>query len=204
MPGQSHGTSATLAVHPDQHVVLRSLSIGLRRRERGLWTSTRPGGFGGNDIWTSRRINGEWSPAQNLGSTVNGPGSEHHSIPTPRAPRYLTSDRVGGFGADDIYIAARDSNGQWGSMTNAGATPNGPGNDRCGSWTPDGEIFLFDSIEAPASAARTCGGPSPGNDGGPRLVALVAAIIYHPDHLHRSQATGAAPDVLPILVSRPR
>ena len=111
-----------------------------------FWTSTRPGGFGGNDIWTSRRINGEWSPAQNLGSTVNGPGSEHHSIPTPEGTAlYLTSDRVGGFGADDIYIAARDSNGQWGSMTNAGATLNGPGNDRCGSWTPDGEIFLFDS-----------------------------------------------------------
>jgi WD40-like Beta Propeller Repeat len=111
-----------------------------------FWTSTRPGGFGGNDIWTSRRINGKWTPARNLGPMVNGPGSEHHSIPTPDGTAlYITSDRTGGFGADDIYITTRDSHGQWARPTNAGPPVNGPGNDRCASWTPDGEIFLFDS-----------------------------------------------------------
>jgi len=111
-----------------------------------FWTSTRPGGFGNNDIWTSRRINGSWTPAQNLGPTVNGPGSEHHSIPTPDGTAlYITSDRADGFGADDIYIIARDSHGRWGRLANAGQPVNGPGNDRCASWTPDGEIFLFDS-----------------------------------------------------------
>ncbi len=116
---------------------------------QAFWTSTRPGGFGGNDLWTSRRINGKWTPAQNLGSTINGPESEHHSIPTPDGSAlYITSDRPGGFGADDIYITTRDADGQWGRLANAGPPVNGPGNDRCGSWTPDGKIFLFDSDRA--------------------------------------------------------
>jgi WD40-like Beta Propeller Repeat len=114
-----------------------------------FWTSTRPGGFGGNDIWTSRRVDGRWTPAQNLGPMVNGPGSDHHSIPTPDGNAlYITSDRPGGFGADDMYTTARDANGQWGRLANAGQPMNGPGNDRCASWTPDGEIFLFDSDRA--------------------------------------------------------
>jgi hypothetical protein len=35
-----------------------------------------------------------------------------------------------------------------GAWPNAGPMLNGPGNDRCGSWTPNGKIFLFDSDRA--------------------------------------------------------
>jgi WD40-like Beta Propeller Repeat len=31
---------------------------------------------------------------------------------------------------------------------NVGPLVNGPGNDRCTAWTPDGKIFLFDSDRA--------------------------------------------------------
>lgn len=111
-----------------------------------FWTSTRPGGLGGNDIWTSRRVDGKWTPAENLGPTVNSPGSDHHSIPAPDGQAlYITSDRAGGLGGDDIYITTRDSDGQWGHLTNAGSPVNGPGDDRCAAWTPDRKIFLFDS-----------------------------------------------------------
>jgi hypothetical protein len=30
-------------------------------------------------------------------------------------------------------------------LVNLGPPVNGPGNDRCPAWTPDGTIFLFDS-----------------------------------------------------------
>lgn len=114
-----------------------------------FWTSTRPGGLGGNDIWTSRRVDGKWTPAENLGPAVNSPGSDHHSIPNPdEQALYITSNRVGGLGGDDIYIAARESNGRWGHATNAGRPVNGPGDDRCATWTPDGKVFLFDSDRA--------------------------------------------------------
>jgi hypothetical protein len=111
-----------------------------------FWTSTRPGGFGGNDIWTSRRVEGKWTPPENLGPNVNGPGDEHHSIPTPDDKAlYVTSMRDGGYGGDDTYITTRDANGKWGSLVNLGSLINGPGDDRCPAWTPDFKIFLFDT-----------------------------------------------------------
>lgn len=114
-----------------------------------FWTSTRPGGFGSDDIWTSRRVDGRWSRAQNLGSNVNRPWSEHHSIPTPDGQSlYVTSDRPGGFGGEDIYVTTRGADGKWGKLVNVGPVVNGPSNDRCAAWTPDGKIFLFDSDRA--------------------------------------------------------
>jgi hypothetical protein len=120
-----------------------------------FWTSTRPGGFGGNDIWTSRRIDGKWTQPENLGPNVNGPTSEHHSIPTPDGwSLYVTSDRAGGYGGEDIYITTRGGNGKWGPLVNLGPPVNGPGNDRCPVWTPDGKIFLFDSTRAGGHGSR--------------------------------------------------
>lgn len=111
-----------------------------------FWTSTRPGGFGGNDIWTSRRVDGKWSAPENLGPNVNGPEDEHHSIPTPdNRSLYVTSMRDGGYGGDDTYFTTRDGDGKWGPLVNLGPIMNGPGDDRCPAWTPDFKIFVFDS-----------------------------------------------------------
>jgi len=111
-----------------------------------FWTSTRPGGLGGNDIWTSRRIDGAWTEPENLGPAVNSPTSEHHSIPSPdRRSLHVTSDRAGGFGGDDMYVATRGSDGAWADLVNVGPQLNGSGSDRCAAWTPDGTVFLFDS-----------------------------------------------------------
>jgi len=114
-----------------------------------FWTSTRPGGFGGNDIWTSRRVDGRWTVPKNLGPNVNGPGSEHHSIPTPDGRSlYVTTTRTEGFGGEDIYVTTRGADGTWGPLANLGPLINGPRNDRCTAWTPDLKIFLFDSDRA--------------------------------------------------------
>jgi hypothetical protein len=111
-----------------------------------FWTSTRPGGFGGNDIWTSRRVDGKWTVPENLGPNVNGPGDEHHSIPTSDGKSlYVTTMRDGGYGGEDAYITTRGADGKWEPLVNLGPLINGPGDDRCPAWTPDGKIFLFDS-----------------------------------------------------------
>jgi Tol biopolymer transport system component len=120
-----------------------------------FWTSTRPGGFGGNDIWTSRRVNGKWTPPENLGQAVNGPDDEHHSILTPDGKSlYVTTTREGGFGKEDIYSTTRDANGKWGPLTNSGPQINGPEDDRCPAWTPDLRVFLFDSVNRHGIGSR--------------------------------------------------
>ena len=120
-----------------------------------FWTSTRPGGFGGNDIWTSRRVDGKWTEPENLGPNVNGPGDEHHSIPTSDGMSlYVTTTRESGYGGEDNYITTRDKNGEWGALVNLGPHLNGPGDDRCPAWTPDSQIFLFDSVKADGFGGR--------------------------------------------------
>ncbi len=111
-----------------------------------FWTSTRPGGYGGNDIWTSRKVNGVWQPASNLGPNVNSPQSDHHSILSPDGKSlYVTSGRPGGFGGEDIYVTTRDAAGVWGPLVNLGPLVNSAKDDRCPSFTPDFRFFVFDS-----------------------------------------------------------
>jgi hypothetical protein len=120
-----------------------------------FWTSTRPGGFGGNDIWTSRRVDGKWTLPENLGPNVNGSGDEHHSIPTPDGKSlYVTAARDGGYGGEDNYLTTRDGEGKWGELVNLGPLINGPGDDRCPAWTPDFNIFLFDSTQEGSFGGR--------------------------------------------------
>ncbi len=123
--------------------------------KEAFWTSTRPGGFGGNDIWTSRRVGDNWTQPEKLGPNVNGPWNEHASIPTPDGKSlYVTSDRPGGYGGDDIYVTKRDADGKWSPLVNLGPLVNGSGDDRCPAWTPDLKIFLFDSVRAGGFGAR--------------------------------------------------
>lgn len=123
--------------------------------KEAFWTSTRPGGFGENDIWTSRQVDGKWTEPENLGPNVNGPGSEHSPIPTPDGRSlYVTAVRPNGFGDDDIYITTRGVDGAWSSLINLGPIINGPGDDRCAVWTPDLKIFLFDSVRDDGYGSR--------------------------------------------------
>ena len=43
-----------------------------------LFTSLRPGGYGFGDIYISHLVNGEWTPARNLGPLVNTSSDEYH------------------------------------------------------------------------------------------------------------------------------
>ena len=114
--------------------------------EIAYWTSTRPGGFGGNDIWTSERINGVWQEAENLGPNVNSAASEHHSLPSPDGDSlYVTTTRDDGFGGEDIFVTTRDENGSWSELKNLGAQVNSDQHDRCPAFSPDFKTFFFDS-----------------------------------------------------------
>ena len=114
--------------------------------DTAYWTSTRPGGFGGNDIWTTTRVDGEWGDATNLGPEVNSAASEHHSLPSPDGKSlYVTSDREGGHGGEDIYVTEIDVGGTWGALDNLGLTVNSESNDRCPAFSPDNTKFYFDS-----------------------------------------------------------
>lgn len=117
--------------------------------DEAFWTSTRPGGYGGNDIWTSRRVNGIWQQAVNLGPNVNTAETEHHSLPSPDGGSlYVTAVREDGYGGEDIYVTTRGEDGTWGPLVNLGPAVNSDRDDRCPAFSPDHTVFYFDSERA--------------------------------------------------------
>ncbi len=85
----------------------------------GYLTSNRPGGYGGNDIYSVHRVNGVWQTPVNLGPNVNTSSSDHHGMISPDGKSiYFNSDRPGGFGGEDIYISTMDKHGVFGPAVN--------------------------------------------------------------------------------------
>jgi len=68
-----------------------------------LYASDRPEGHGGLDIYASTWSNGSWSAGVNLGQSVNSSGDDFGLILTHKRYGYLSSNRDGGAGKDDVY-----------------------------------------------------------------------------------------------------
>ena len=91
------------------------------------FASTRPGGYGGWDIYVSFRSNDGWTAPQNLGPVVNTPGNE--ISPFHGSKRlYFSSDWHQGLGGFDIFMATSNE-GQWVNVYPAGAPLNSAKDD---------------------------------------------------------------------------
>jgi hypothetical protein len=67
------------------------------------FTSDRPGGFGGLDIYYSRLTHSGWGTPVNLGKKVNTAYNEEFPFCSDSGNLYFDSDRPGGYGMLDIY-----------------------------------------------------------------------------------------------------
>lgn len=86
-----------------------------------FFTSTRTGGKGLRDIWYCTYQNGEWMPAQNLGGPVNTEGNETSPfLHADGISLYFASDFHPGFGANDLFVTNRQSDGSWTEPLNLG------------------------------------------------------------------------------------
>lgn len=68
------------------------------------FSSTGHGGFGGLDIYISRKRQGSWSPPENPGFPLNS-ATDDFALVTDAGGRHgmFSSDRTGGLGYDDVY-----------------------------------------------------------------------------------------------------
>jgi hypothetical protein len=120
------------------------------------FTSDRPGGFGGEDIWWAEWTDDGWAEPQNLGEAVNSPGPEFNSLIAPDGSWLIFgSVRAGDIGGGDMHIAFRAPDGGFLPAVNMGAPINSESLDYCPALSPDGEILFFTSNRVPA------GEPSP-------------------------------------------
>jgi hypothetical protein len=92
------------------------------------FVSNRPGGYGSFDIYVTTRAtkNSPWGPAVNLGPQVNRPRTEGAAtMSADGLELYFTSDRKGGSGDWDAYVARRSTpNDPWGEAVNLGPAVN--------------------------------------------------------------------------------
>ncbi|MBK8670205.1 MAG: tetratricopeptide repeat protein [Saprospiraceae bacterium] len=104
------------------------------------FSSDRPGGFGGYDIYVSYFNNNVWSLPENLGNNINTEGNEITPFLNGNT-LYFASDFHIGLGGYDI-VKSEVINGVWLSPTNAGAGINTPSDDYFPVLNSLGELFL--------------------------------------------------------------
>ena len=78
----------------------------------GNWlyfTSDRPGGYGGKDLWRAALAGGKVRYVENLGPDINTCGDECFPAFRPTGELYFASDGRGGMGGLDLYRATEDS-----------------------------------------------------------------------------------------------
>jgi hypothetical protein len=74
-----------------------------------VFTSDRPGGYGGYDLYSSRFRNGKWQPPVNMGEKINTMFDEFRPIVRPDIEGFsnnlmiFSSNRLGGKGGYDLY-----------------------------------------------------------------------------------------------------
>ncbi|MCB9198615.1 MAG: PD40 domain-containing protein [Flavobacteriales bacterium] len=112
-----------------------------------FFTSDRPGGLGGRDIWMMRRLpGGEWASVQNVGPVLNTEYDEEAPYLHPDGKTLYFSSKghktMGGF---DVFKSEKQEDGSWGAPENIGYPINTTGDDVFYFPTNDGLRAYFSS-----------------------------------------------------------
>jgi hypothetical protein len=79
-----------------------------------FFTSTRPGGYGQEDLWVAKRggFSEPWGKAENLGAAINSSARDLAAgISADGLWFFFTSTRTGGYGDYDLWVAHRETTG---------------------------------------------------------------------------------------------
>ncbi len=114
---------------------------------QAFFISERPGGYGGKDIWTSRKNEKErWEEAVNIGSTVNTEFDEISIfLAEDDVSLYFSSQGHNSMGGMDIY-KTEFRNGRWTQPENLGYPLNTPGDDMFFVLEPKGEKAFYSTM----------------------------------------------------------
>jgi len=103
-----------------------------------IFASDRPGGFGGLDLYISRKVNGEWGPAINIGPEINTQFNEDRPFFSNSNKTLIFSsqghENMGGY---DLFKSELQPNGSWKRPENMGYPLN----------TPDDNTYFMPSAD---------------------------------------------------------
>ena len=114
-----------------------------------FFTSDRPGGFGGRDIYRCIKLpNGNWSKALNVGAAINTEYDEDGAFMHPDGQTFFFASKgsktMGGF---DIMFATLNEDNQFVDVTNIGYPINTTDDDAFYVTSPDGKRSYFTSAK---------------------------------------------------------
>jgi len=89
-----------------------------------IYASDMPGGYGGYDIYQSKKVGNSWTFPQNLGPQVNSEGNDVFPFLHADGMLYFTSDKAGGNGGLDLYYTLKIDGQDWVDPVNMGAPFN--------------------------------------------------------------------------------
>jgi outer membrane protein OmpA-like peptidoglycan-associated protein len=114
------------------------------------FTSNRTGGYGGNDLYVSHRLeNGRWSAPENMGPSINTAGDESAPfIHADNSSLYFTSNALPGYGGDDLFVVRKKADGSWGIPENLGYPINTIENEGSLVVAADGKTAYYASDRA--------------------------------------------------------
>jgi Tol biopolymer transport system component len=109
------------------------------------FSSTRPGGKGGMDLYRSRLIDGKYSEPETLGVAINTASTEVDSIIAPdQSFIVFASNRADSLGDLDLYLSRKEQ-GVWTPAKNLGPPINSIAKEYCPGLSQDGKYLLFTS-----------------------------------------------------------
>jgi hypothetical protein len=111
-----------------------------------FFSSERPGGLGGLDIYKSEKdVNGKWSAPVNLGANINTEYDEDSPfISADGKTLYFSSKGFNNMGGYDVYKSTFDGN-NWSAPENMGYPVNSAGNDIFFILSTDGKRAYYSS-----------------------------------------------------------
>jgi len=109
--------------------------------------SSREGGLGGRELYSSRWAGGRYLEPENLGPGVNSPDFE--GDPCIAGDRsfliFSAANREDTIGMGDLYICFRTDGGGWSQAIHMGPEINSRAHENCPIFSPDGRFFFFTS-----------------------------------------------------------
>jgi len=113
-----------------------------RRKENNLNENVYDDNFAYEDIFISHKVNGKWTPAENIGETVNTLYFESNlALSADGQQLYVYRDDNNG----DIYVSDRKSDGTWSKPEPLSDNINSSYSENSVSISPDGQTLYFSS-----------------------------------------------------------
>jgi len=115
------------------------------------FSGRRAGGYGQQDLWVTTRDSkdSDWSTPMNLGPPINTSTQDMTPwIAQDGLELYFSSDRPGGYGVIDIWVATRATqNDEWDEPVNLGPPVNTTAGEYYPCLSPDGLLLFFSDYD---------------------------------------------------------